>query len=61
MDMKKLFEEYVESADYKITVFFKELEVQIKKWFETKYVTGGGVKLKGLVERRKSESKLYFL
>ena len=34
---------------------------QIKKWFETKYITGGGVRLKGLVERRKSESKLYFL
>jgi len=39
----------------------KAPDEQIKKWFETKYVTGGGVKLKGLVERRKAESKLYFL
>ena len=31
--MKKLFEEYVESADYKISVFFKELESQVEKWF----------------------------
>jgi lysozyme len=33
---------------------------QIKKWFETKYITGGGVKINGLVARRKSESKLFF-
>lgn len=32
----------------------------IKKWFETKYITGGGKVLKGLIERRKAESKLYF-
>ena len=31
--MKKIFEEYVESADYIISVFFKELENQVKKWF----------------------------
>ena len=33
---------------------------QIKKWFETKYITSNGVVLKGLVERRKAESKLFF-
>ena len=33
---------------------------QIKKWFETKYITGGGKKLNGLIARRKAESKLYF-
>lgn len=32
----------------------------IKKWFETKYISANGKVLKGLVERRKSESKLYF-
>lgn len=32
----------------------------IKKWFETKYISANGVKLKGLIERRKAESKLYF-
>ena len=33
---------------------------QIKKWFETKYITANGVVLNGLVERRKAESKLFF-
>jgi lysozyme len=37
------------------------LDDQIRKWFETKYITGGGKKLNGLVARRKAESKLYFL
>jgi len=32
----------------------------IKKWFETKYISANGKVLKGLVERRKAESKLYF-
>lgn len=32
---------------------------QIKNWFETKYITGGGEVLNGLVERRKAESKLF--
>ena len=35
-------------------------EESIKKWFETKYITANGKLLKGLVERRKAESKLYF-
>lgn len=34
--------------------------VSIKKWFETKYISANGVKLKGLIERRKAEAKLYF-
>ena len=33
---------------------------QIQKWFETKYITAGGVKLAGLVRRRKEESNLFF-
>lgn len=32
----------------------------IKTWFETKYTTGGGKVLPGLVKRRKEESDLYF-
>lgn len=32
----------------------------IKTWFETKYTTGNGIVLKGLVRRRKAESDLYF-
>ena len=38
----------------------KAKDVEIKKWFETKYITGGGKVLNGLVARRKAESKLYF-
>ena len=33
---------------------------EIKNWFETKYITGGGKKLNGLIRRRKAESDLYF-
>jgi len=33
---------------------------EIKKWFETKYITGGGKVLQGLVNRRKEESDLFF-
>jgi lysozyme len=35
-------------------------EAQIRRWIETKYVTSGGVKLKGLVRRRKAEADLFF-
>jgi len=38
----------------------KQPDTVIRKWFETKYVTAGGVKLKGLVRRRKAEAELYF-
>lgn len=33
---------------------------QIKKWFETKYITSGGVVYQGLIKRRKAESNLFF-
>lgn len=36
-------------------------EDQIHKWFTTKYITGGGKPLAGLVARRKAEAKLYFV
>jgi lysozyme len=38
----------------------KAPEAQIKKWFETKYITGGGKVLPGLIRRRKEESNLFF-
>ena len=38
----------------------KAPEEQIRKWFETKYITANGVKLAGLVRRRKEESNLFF-
>lgn len=38
----------------------KAPEAQIRKWFETKYITANGVKLAGLVRRRKAESDLFF-
>ena len=33
---------------------------KIYNWFTTKYITAGGVKLNGLVRRRKAEADLYF-
>ena len=33
----------------------------IKNWIEGKYISANGVRLQGLVNRRKAESKLYFL
>lgn len=33
----------------------------LKTWWTSHYITGGGKILKGLIERRKAESKLYFL
>jgi lysozyme len=35
-------------------------EEQIRKWFETKYITANGVRMQGLVRRRKAESDLFF-
>lgn len=32
----------------------------LKTWWVSHYITGGGKKLKGLIERRKAEAKLYF-
>ena len=39
----------------------KAPQEQIEKWFKTKYITSNGAILNGLIERRKAESKLYFL
>jgi len=38
----------------------KSSDTSIRQWFETKYITGGGKVLSGLVTRRKSEADLYF-
>lgn len=38
----------------------KSPDDQIRRWFETKYITANGVKLSGLVRRRKSEADLFF-
>lgn len=35
-------------------------EAKIRTWFETKYITVGGKRLQGLVNRRKAEANLYF-
>lgn len=32
----------------------------LKAWWISHYITGGGKQLKGLIERRKAEAKLYF-
>jgi len=33
---------------------------EVRAWFETRYITGGGVRLEGLVRRRKAEADLFF-
>lgn len=38
----------------------KAPEEQIRKWFETKYITSNGVTQPGLIRRRKAESNLFF-
>jgi hypothetical protein len=48
--MKKLFEAYVESADYKISVFFKELKAQIEQWFEDGSLAAQGCELDGDIQ-----------
>ena len=48
--MKKLFEEYVESADYKVSVFFKELQSQIEKWFTDGSLAAQGCELDGDIQ-----------
>ena len=48
--MIRLFEEYVESADYKISVFFKELKSQIEKWFSEGSLGAQGCELEGDIE-----------
>jgi len=48
--MRKLFEEYIESADYKISVFFKELKSQIEKWFTDGSLAAQGCELDGNID-----------
>ena len=48
--MRKIFEEYVESADYKITVFFKELQGQIEKWFSEGSLAAQGCEIDGDID-----------
>jgi hypothetical protein len=48
--MRKIFEEYVESADYKISVFFKELKSQIVRWFSEGSLAAQGCKLDGEIQ-----------
>jgi hypothetical protein len=48
--MRKLFEEYIESADYKISTFFKELQAQIEKWFTDGSLAAQGCELDGDVQ-----------
>jgi len=59
--MKKLFEEYVESADYKITVFFKELKSQIERWFNEGSLAAQGCSLDGQIDISNSNPMEKFL
>lgn len=43
--MIKIFEEYVENADYIMSTFFKELEVQVNKWFSEGSLGASGCQL----------------
>lgn len=38
----------------------KAPELEIRKWFETKYITSSGKVLPGLINRRKAEADLFF-
>lgn len=38
----------------------KASKQEIHKWFTTKYISANGVQLKGLIERRRMEAKLFF-
>ena len=35
-------------------------DTEVRTWIESRYITANGVKLKGLIRRRKAESDLYF-
>ena len=35
-------------------------DTEVRTWIETRYITANGVKLNGLIRRRKAESDLYF-
>ena len=47
------------SSLYKL-INTKSSEKNIREWFTTHYITGGGVPLKGLILRRKAEADLFF-
>lgn len=38
----------------------KASKQEIQKWFTTKYISAGGIQLKGLMARRNAEAKIYF-
>jgi len=38
----------------------KATDIEIRNWFETKYITANGKLINGLVNRRKEECNLYF-
>jgi lysozyme len=38
----------------------KSNDMIVQNWFVSKYISADGVKLNGLIDRRKSEAKLYF-
>lgn len=48
--MRKMFEEYIESADYKIVAFFKELQSQIEVWFDKGSLAAQGCELDGQIQ-----------
>lgn len=48
--MRKIFEEYIESSDYKISAFFKELKSQIETWFEKGSLAAQGCDLDGEIQ-----------
>lgn len=50
MKRLKIFEEYVESSDYKISVFFKELKAQIERWFTEGSLAAQGCELDGEID-----------
>ena len=35
-------------------------DTDVRTWIESRYITANGVKLKGLIRRRKAESELFF-
>lgn len=48
--MNRLFEEYVESFDYKIMAFLKELKYQIIRWFGSGSFAAQGCELDGDIQ-----------
>jgi hypothetical protein len=61
MKRLKVFEEYVESSDYKISVFFKELKAQIERWFTEGSLAAQGCELDGEIDITNSNPMEKFL